>query len=73
MNILVDDYAEVTMNGREVAKVSGFMQPQSVDLLPYTGIGWNEIAIEVINAPGAPQANRYTNSTGVMYRIDVEY
>ena len=73
MNILVDDRARVKVNDREVAEVLGCMQPQSLDLLPYTVIGWNEITMEVINARGGPPASSKTNPTGVMYRIDVEY
>ncbi|MGB5933247.1 MAG: hypothetical protein WBH57_09305 [Anaerolineae bacterium] len=71
MKILVDDYAKVNVNGREVAEVLGCMQPQSLDLLPYMIVGGNEITMEVINVPGGPQATSSTNPTGVMYRIDV--
>jgi len=73
MKVLVDDRAKVSLNGSEIAEVEGFTQPQLLDLLRYTVIGWNEITMEVTNTPRGPQATSGTNPTGVMYRIDVEY
>lgn len=73
MSVAVDDYGEISLNGKKVADVRGHDRPQKFELPAYVKPGENVLTMNIENAPGGPSARFNTNPTGVIYRIDLQF
>lgn len=67
--LMVDDYAEVFVNGHHVGHFEGFTEPMEADIADHLKRGVNTLLIQVENAAGA--ASGELNPSGIVYRLRI--
>jgi hypothetical protein len=70
LSLLVDDLAEVFVNGQPAGKASSYRRIAKLDVKPYLESGRNTVEMQIENA-AIPNSTGRSNPTGVIYRLEI--